>query len=307
MSLLAVGTIGLDHIETPELEASGVLGGTLTYIAHAALPFAPRIALVGIVGRDFSEEHWAWFEAPEFETTGLQIDHERDTFAWGARYDATLNERVTLFTHLNALEVFSPRVPESYQSNAVVALGNLNPGNQLKTLEQLSNPRYVVCDTMNLWMDTALALVHKVLERVDCLIINQSEARQLANTANLIDAAHRIRNMGPEVLVIKKAEHGAQLFIGEFTFAIPAVPLAAIADPTGAGDAFLGGFAGSLAREPSVDLSALKRATILGSVMASFCVEQVGPTGLSNVSSQQIAHRVEILRSIVEFPDLHAG
>ena len=307
MSMLAVGTIGIDYIETPDVKASDVLGGTLTFIALAARHFAPRIGLVAIVGRDFTADHRAWFEDSAFDLTGLQVDQDLDTFAWGARYDATLNERVTLYTHLNALESFAPQVPKSFRDSRIVALGNLDPGNQLKTLRQLSDSTYVVCDTMNLWMNTALALVHNVIERVDCLIVNDSEARQLGQSSNLIMAANQILQMGPRVLVIKKAEHGAQLFAEDKIFAIPAVPLPSLQDPTGAGDAFLGGFAGSLSRESIVDLSALKRAAVYGSVMASFCVESIGPERLRDVDSEAIDSRCATLKAMMDFPSLSAA
>lgn len=304
MSLLAVGTIGLDYIETPNLKASDVLGGTLTYIALAARHFASRIGLLAIVGRDFTDEHRDWFDDPGFDLEGLQVESHLDTFAWGGRYDDTLNERVTLYTHLNALEAFSPRVPEAYRRSRVVALGNLDPGNQLKTLEQVSDLAYVVCDTMNLWMDTAMASVHQVLKRVDSLIINDSEARQLGESSNLIEAAGRILELGPNVLVIKKAEHGAQLFAKENIFAVPAVPLKSIKDPTGAGDAFLGGFAGSLTGASTIDFEALKRAVVYGSVMASFCVEDIGPERFRTIDSAAIASRASTLKAMTGFPDL---
>ncbi|MDE2835528.1 MAG: PfkB family carbohydrate kinase [Bacteroidota bacterium] len=304
MSMLAIGTVGLDYIETPDLSASGVLGGTLTFIALAARHFSSRIGLVAVIGRDFSDEHWAWFRDPAFDRSGVQIEKNLDTFAWGARYDATLNDRVTLYTHINALEAFEPRVPEAYRGPGVVALGNLDPNNQLKTLNQLSPSAYIVCDTMNLWMNTALEQVHEVIARVDCLIINDSEARQLGESSNLISAAHRILGMGPRVLVIKKAEHGAQLFAEGGVFCVPAVPLASIVDPTGAGDAFLGGFAGSLSAAGSHGFEALQRAVVYGTVMASFCVEELGPGRLSQVEAAEIRERCAILKVMMEFPDM---
>ena len=304
MSMLAVGTVGLDYIETPDLSASGVLGGTLTFIALAARHFSSRIGLVTVIGRDFSDEHWAWFADPVFDRDGIQIEKNLDTFAWGARYDATLNERVTLYTHINALEAFEPTVPEAYRGPGVVALGNIDPTNQLKTLNQLSPSSYIVCDTMNLWMDTVMEKVHEVLARVDCLIVNDSEARQLGESSNLITAARRILGMGPRVLVIKKAEHGAQLFAEGRVFAVPAVPLASIVDPTGAGDAFLGGFAGSLSAARSHDFGALQRAAIYGTVMASFCVEKLGPERLSHVEAAEIRERCATLKAMMEFPDM---
>ena len=304
MSLLAVGTIGLDYIETPSFKAADVLGGTLTYIALAARHFANRIGLLAVVGRDFTDEHKRWFDDPAFDHEGLQVESNLNTFAWGGRYDDTLNERVTLYTHLNALEAFDPRVPEAYRSTRIVALGNLDPMNQLKTLDQVSDSAYVVCDTMNLWLDTAMASVHMVLKRVDCLIINDSEARQLGESPNLIRAAGRILELGPKVLVIKKAEHGAQLFAKEKIFAIPAVPLSSIKDPTGAGDAFLGGFAGSLSGESEIDFEALKRAVVFGSVMASFCVEDIGPERFRTIDSAAIHARSSTLKTMAAFPDL---
>lgn len=304
MSLLAVGTVGLDYIETPDLKASGVLGGTLTFIALAARHFASRIGLVTVIGRDFSDEHMAWFEDPAFDHEGVQVEKSLDTFAWGARYDATLNKRVTLYTHINALEAFSPYVPEAYRNTNVVALGNLDPKNQLKTLNQLPESAYIVCDTMNLWMNTAMNLVHQVVRRVDCLIVNDSEARQLGESPHLITAAHRILKMGPQVLVIKKAEHGAQLFAEGNIFAVPAVPLVSIVDPTGAGDAFLGGFAGSLSKEAVINFSALRRAVVYGSVLASFCVEKIGPERLRDVDAGAIQTRCATLKAMMDFPDL---
>lgn len=272
------------------------------YIALAARYLSDDVRLVGVVGADFPDEYLELLRASGVDLNGLEVDPKGRTFAWSGRYHYDLNDRDTLATHLNVLETFDPVVPESYRDSRIVCLGNLDPDIQRKVLEQMHAPELVVCDTMNYWIEHTPDSLLETLKLVDCLIINDAEARELAQEANLVKAARVIRSMGPETLIIKKGEHGALLFTQGHVFSAPAYPLEDIQDPTGAGDTFAGGFAGYLAQagEPSAD--GFKRAVIYGSAMASFCVEQFGPERLIGLTESEISSRVDAFRQLSNIP-----
>lgn len=302
MSILAVGTVALDSIETPFGAENNVLGGSAMYIALAARYFSDDVRLVGVVGSDFPDEYLELLRSSGVDLKGLEIDPDGRTFAWAGRYHFDLNERDTLATHLNVLETFDPVVPREYRNSRIVCLGNLDPDIQRRVLEQMDSPELVVCDTMNYWIENTPDSLLRTLKLVDCLIINDAEARELANEANLVKAARAIRAMGPETLIIKKGEHGALLFMDDMVFSAPAYPLEDIQDPTGAGDTFAGGFAGYLVRAGRSSSDGFKRAVICGSAMASFCVERFGPDRLLDVTEPEIYARIEAFRELSAIP-----
>ena len=304
MSVLAIGTVAFDEIETPFKSAEQVLGGSATYITLAARYFCNPVRLVAVVGGDFPRAYLDTLDDNGVDLDGLVVDPEGKTFAWGGRYHYDLNQRDTLFTHLNVLESFDPVVPEAYRGSRIVCLGNLDPSIQRRVLDQMDGPDLVVCDTMNFWIEHTPASLRETLKRIDCLIINDSEARELAEEPNLILAARRIREMGPRILVIKKGEHGAMLFLDDVVFVAPAYPLEDIQDPTGAGDAFMGGFAGYLAREGRIDADALKCAVIYGSAMASFVVERFGPERLLALNEETINDRLQAFQDLSAIPTI---
>lgn len=302
MSILAVGTVALDSIETPFGAEDNVLGGSATYIAFAARYFTPDIRLVGVVGSDFPEEYLTLLRKSGIDLRGLEIDPNGSTFAWAGRYHYDLNERDTLATHLNVLQTFDPIVPEAYRDSRIVCLGNLDPAIQRKVLEQVHEPELVVCDTMNYWIENTPDSLRETLALVDCLIINDAEARELSGEPNLVKAARVIRGMGPHILIIKKGEHGALLFSEDQIFSAPAYPLEDIQDPTGAGDTFAGGFVGYLLHDGKQSPESYKRAVIYGSAMASFSVERFGPRRMVDLTDSEIHARVESFRELSAIP-----
>ncbi len=304
MSVLAIGTVAFDVIETPFKSAKQVLGGSATYITLAARYFTNPVCLVAVVGGDFPAAYLNTLGDNGIDLHGLVVNPEGKTFAWGGRYHYDLKERDTLFTHLNVLETFDPVVPAPYRNSRIVCLGNLDPSIQRRVLDQIKEPDLVVCDTMNYWIKKTPASLRETLKRIDCLIINDSEARELAEEPNLILAARKIREMGPRILVIKKGEHGAMLFLDDVIFVAPAYPVEDIQDPTGAGDVFMGGFAGYLAREGRIDTDALKRAVIYGSAMASFVVERFGPERLLSLTEDVINARLQAFRGLSAIPTI---
>ena len=302
MSILAVGTVALDTIETPFGAAENVLGGSAVYITLAARYLTDPVRLVGVVGHDFPQAYLERLRACRVNLDGLEVDAEGTTFAWSGRYHYDLNERDTLATHLNVLEHFEPNVPDSHRQNRIVCLGNLDPKTQRDVLHQADTSELIVCDTMNFWIEHTPDSLRQTLGIVDCLIINDAEARELSGEPNLVRAARLIREMGPRILVIKKGEHGALLFVEDDIFSAPAYPLEDIQDPTGAGDAFMGGFAGYLAQSDRIDIDALKAATIYGSVLASFTVEQFGPERLFDLTEFEIGRRLQAFRALSSIP-----
>ena len=291
MGLLVVGSLGLDTVETPFDKVVDALGGSATYISLAASYFAGPVQLVGVVGSDFPKKFLDILENHEVDLEGLQIIDGGKTFRWSGKYHYDLNVRDTLFTELNVFQSFDPKIPERFKKSKYICLGNIDPVLQIKVLDQLENPQFVVCDTMNYWIERRKDELLKLLKKVDVLIINDSEARLLADEPNLIKSANIIRAMGPQNLIIKKGEHGAMLFTDGTIFSAPAYPLEMIFDPTGAGDSFAGGLIGYLYKTLDLSPENLKRAIIYGSSMASFCVEQFSTRGLEKLSYLQIKDR----------------
>ncbi len=293
MSLLVIGTMAFDALETPFGKVDRIIGGSATYAAWAASTFARPIKQVSIVGGDFPQEEFDALAARGVTFEGVEVVKDGKSFFWSGRYHMDMNTRDTLVTDLNVLERFDPVIPDSYQDCEYVMLGNLVPAVQLKVLDQLKNkPKLVIMDTMNFWMDIAMDDLKKVLQRVDLLMVNDSEARQLSGEYSLVKAAKKIQSMGPKYLIIKKGEHGALLFYGDKIFSAPALPLEEVFDPTGAGDTFAGGFIGYLARIDDISFESMKAAVVIGSAMASFCVEKFGPTRMKEITTADIEARV---------------
>jgi len=302
MSLLVVGTVAFDAIETPFGKTDKILGGAATYIGLAASYFAKNINLVSVVGGDFPSENISMLNRHHINTNGLQIKKDQKTFFWAGKYHNDMNSRDTLITELNVLETFDPIVPDEYQDCEFLMLGNLSPQVQLQVLAQLKNrPKLIVLDTMNFWMDIALDDLKKIISKVDVLTVNDGEARQLSGEYSLVKAAQKILAMGPKYLIIKKGEHGALLFNEEQVFYAPALPLEEVFDPTGAGDSFAGGFIGYLAHTKDISFDNMKRAIIFGSATASFCVEKFGTENLVGLTQNQVDERVQEFIDLVQF------
>lgn len=303
MSLLTIGTVAFDTIETPFGRADMVIGGACTYISYAASYFVDSINLCSVVGADFPSAEIKALGNRGVNLEGLEIREDGKTFFWAGKYHENMNKRDTLTTDLNVLDDFNPTLPESYRSSEYVMLGNLTPEIQHSVINQLDgNQKLIVLDTMNFWMDVALDELLKVISKVDVLTINDEEARQLSGEYSLVKAAAIIHDMGPEFLVIKKGEHGALLFHkGGDMFYAPALPLAQVFDPTGAGDTFAGGFCGYLAHTEDLSFENMKRAVIYGSAMASFCVEEFSIDKLRNLNEKEIFERLELFKNITHF------
>jgi sugar/nucleoside kinase (ribokinase family) len=302
MSLLVIGSMAFDAIETPFGKTDKILGGAGTYIALAASYFQKPINIVSVVGYDFRQEDIAMVERHGVDTSGLQIRGDEKTFFWSGKYHFDMNSRDTLVTELNVLADFDPIVPEEYHDCRYLMLGNLAPDVQRSVIERLPNrPKLIVMDTMNFWMDIALDSLKKTISMVDVLVLNDEEARQLTGEYALIKAARAIREMGPSFVVIKKGEHGAMLFHDEQTFYAPALPLEEVFDPTGAGDTFAGGFIGYLAQTDDISFGNMKRAVIYGSAMASFTVERFGPARLIDLMPSHIDARTRLFSQLVHF------
>lgn len=302
MSLLVVGTVAFDAIETPFGKTDKIVGGAASYIALASSYFTKKINLVSVVGDDFPQEFMDTLKGQGVNLDGLQIKKGEKSFFWSGRYHNDMNSRDTLDTQLNVLADFDPIVPESYKNCEFLMLGNLMPAVQQKVLSQLSNrPKLIVLDTMNFWMDIAMPELMETLKGIDVLTINDSEARQLSGEYSLVKAAQKILAMGPKVLVIKKGEHGALLFNKDEVFFAPALPLEDVFDPTGAGDSFAGGFIGYLAKTKDISFENMKRAIIFGSAMASFTVEKFGTERLIGLSQKDVDDRVQEFVDLVQF------
>ncbi len=302
MSLLTVGTVAFDDIETPSGRAEKVVGGACTYISLAASYFVKPVRVVSVVGDDFPHETLEYLKHRGVDLEGLQIKKGEKSFFWAGRYHKSLNTRDTLETQLNVLATFDPILPGAYKQSDYLMLGNLTPMVQMQVLDQLTHrPKLVALDTMNFWMDIAMDDLRKVLEKVDVLTINDEEARQLSGEHSLVHAARAIHKMGPKYLIIKKGEHGALLFHRGQIFFAPALPLAEVIDPTGAGDTFAGGFMGYIAKTGDVSFENMKRAVVFGSAMASFCVEKFGIERLKGLTPAMIENRVEEFAELVKF------
>ncbi len=302
MSLVTIGTMAFDAIETPFSKTDRVIGGSATYVAWAASYFYRPIRQVSIIGGDFPQEEIQKLEARGVDFSGVEAVPDGKSFFWSGRYHLDLNTRDTLITDLNVLAQFNPQIPESYQDCRYLMLGNLVPAVQASVIFQLrKRPELIVMDTMNFWMETALDDLKAVLRSVDVLLVNDSEARQLSGEHSLVKAARAIQGMGPRYLIIKKGEHGALLFGEGKIFSAPALPLEDVFDPTGAGDSFAGGFIGYLARGGEVNFEQMKTGVIAGSAMASFCVEKFGPERLQNLTEEEIRTRVQQFVSLAGF------
>lgn len=294
MSLLVIGSVAFDAIETPFGKTDKIIGGAATYITLSSSYLEDTINLVAVVGGDFPKEDIQLLESHGIDTEGLQIKEEEKSFFWSGKYHNDMNSRDTLITELNVLEHFDPIIPSFYQNSDYLMLGNLSPDVQRKVIERMENkPKLIAMDTMNFWMDIARESLVKTIEMVDVLIINDEEARQLSGEYALVKAAKKIMEMGPRFLIIKKGEHGALLFDSESIYFCPALPLEEVFDPTGAGDTFAGGFIGYLASTDDISFGNMKRAVIYGSAMASFCVEKFGTERLVNLSKSEINSRVQ--------------
>ena len=298
-SILVVGSVAFDTVETPFGKAEKVLGGSASFFAVAASFFVP-VSLVGIVGRDFGEKELAAFRDRPIDLEGLERG-DGDTFHWQGKYSYDLNARDTICTDLNVFESFKPRIPEKYRSSSHVFLGNIDPVLQRDVLDQVRSPEVIACDTMNFWITGKPDELEKTLSRVHVLLINDAEARQLSGEWNLVKAARAIRGMGPAILVVKKGEHGVVMFTPEGSFAAPAYPLEEVFDPTGAGDTFAGGFLGYLAGSRGLDETALRRAVIMGSTLASFCVEAFSLDRLLKLTRPEIDARYRLFKKLTDF------
>lgn len=303
MSLLVVGSVALDSVETPFGKVKEALGGSAVYISVAASYFTAPVRLVGVVGGDFSGNHIKFLEERNIDLDGLQVLQGGKTFRWAGKYHYDLNSRDTLLTELNVFEKFDPVIPEAFKKTSYVCLGNIDPVLQRKVLAQIKKPRLVVGDTMNYWIETKVGELRETLKVLDVLVVNDSEARLLTKEPNLIKAAKKIIKMGPRFVIIKKGEHGAMLVTEETIFSAPAYPLENIYDPTGAGDTFAGGFVGWLAKTDDLSADNLKRAVIYGSALASFCVEQFSVEGLRDLSNLKIQDRYRSFMEISRFDE----
>jgi len=294
--------MAFDAIETPFGKTDKIIGGSATYVAYAAANFVQPIQQVSIVGYDFPKDEMEELKKRGVQLEGVEVIPDKKSFFWKGRYHEDMNSRDTLVTDLNVLADFNPKIPESYQGAEFLMLGNLVPAIQLSVIRQMKKrPKLIVMDTMNFWMEVAMPDLEEVLKHVDLLMVNDAEARQLSGQFSLVKAAKSIMAMGPKYLIIKKGEHGALLFHGDNVFFAPALPLEEVFDPTGAGDTFAGGFMGHLAKTGDISFENMKRAIIVGSALASFCVEKFGPTRLKEVSKTDIERRIEQFKQLVSF------
>ena len=302
MSLLTIGTVAFDALETPYGKTDKIIGGSCTYIALSAAFFLPQVNVVAVVGDDFPQEYMDSLISKGINLEGLQIKKGEKSFFWAGKYHNNMNSRDTLVTDLNVLADFKPMIPTSYQDCEYLMLGNLTPQVQIEAIQGLKNrPKLVVMDTMNFWMDVAMDDLKKVLKLVDVLCINDEEARQLSGQYSLRTAAKLIMEMGPKTLIIKKGEHGALLFQDTKMFYCPALPLEEVFDPTGAGDTFVGGFIGYLAQTNDISFENMRKAIVYGSAMASFCVEKFGTERLFEVTSSDLEARVGEFKELARF------
>ncbi|HMW33754.1 MAG TPA: PfkB family carbohydrate kinase [bacterium] len=301
MDILVVGSVALDSVETPFGKVEDAVGGSATFFSAAASYFAP-VNLVAVVGNDYPMHAIEYLKSRRVDFKGLQIE-QGETFRWAGRYNYDLNQRDTIYTHLNVFQNFKPHIPDAYKSSQYVFLGNIAPELQFDVLDQVQSPKLVALDTMNFWIEGSQKALRKVLERIDIFILNDSEARQLANQPNLIKAAKEIFKMGPKAIVIKKGEYGAALITPDAQFNVPAYPLEDVYDPTGAGDTFAGGFMGYIAKTDDASFENLKRAVVYGSAMASFCVQDFSINALKELSQDKIFDRVLAFKQLSHFEE----
>jgi len=294
--------MAFDAIETPFGKTDRIVGGSATYVAYAASNFVKPVKQISIVGYDFPQEEMDSLKSRGVELAGVDVIKDKKSFFWSGRYHLDMNTRDTLVTDLNVLLDFDPKVPESYQESEFLMLGNLDPKLQIKVIQQMkTRPKLIVMDTMNFWMEVAMPQLEEVLKMVDVLMVNDSEARELSGQFSLVKAAKEIMKMGPKYLIIKKGEHGALLFYEDQVFFAPALPLEEVFDPTGAGDTFAGGFIGHIAKTGDISFNNMKRAIIVGSALASFCVEKFGPERLKEITQKDIDGRIQQFVDLVNF------
>lgn len=302
MSLIVVGTMAFDAIETPFGKTDQIVGGSATYVAYSASNFVKDIKQVSIVGYDFPQEELAELKSRGVDVEGVEIVKDKKSFFWSGKYHMDMNTRDTLVTDLNVLADFNPVLPESYKNADYLMLGNLDPEIQMSVINQMAKrPKLIVMDTMNFWMDIKMPALEEVLKKVDVLLVNDSEARQLSGQFSLVKAAKTIMAMGPKYLVVKKGEHGALLFHNDKVFFAPALPLEEVFDPTGAGDTFAGGFISHIAKTNDISFDNMKTAIIVGSALASFCVEKFGANRLKEISVEEIRERIDLFVQLVNF------
>ena len=300
--LLTVGTVAFDAIETPFGKTDKILGGSATFVGLAASQFGIKTGIVSIVGDDMPAAYLQMLNERNIDTAGIEIVPGGKTFFWSGRYHNDMNSRDTLVTELNTLEDFNPVVPDHFKDAPVVMLGNLHPSTQASVIDQMSEkPKLIILDTMNFWMDSALDDLLEVIKRIDVITINDEEARQLSGEYSLVNAAKKIHSMGPQYVVIKKGEHGALLFNNGNMFFAPALPLAEVFDPTGAGDTFAGGFAGYIAKTEDISFENMKNAVIFGSNLASFCVERFGTERMQNLTKEEVDERLQAFKQLTQF------
>ncbi len=304
MSLLVIGSLALDTIETPFGKAERTLGGSATFIATSASYFTDQVRLVGIVGYDFPKEEIEFLKSKKIDLSGLEISSTKKTFHWHGKYNFDLNTRESLVTELNAFETFDPVISEKFRDSEYVCLGNLHPLLQKKVIDQITNPKLIMCDTMNFWIEGAYDDLLNILKVVNLLVINDSEARELSKEFNLVTAAKKIMSMGPDIVIIKKGEHGALLFVKDMIFSAPAFPLEQVFDPTGAGDTFAGGMMGWLAKTNDLSDKNLKLSVIYGSAMASLAVEKFSLDGIRDLSQENIMKRFNEFKKLTHFDEM---
>lgn len=302
MKLLVVGSVAFDAVETPFGKTDKILGGAATYIGLAASLMNVKSGIVSVVGGDFPDEYMNLLESRGVNTDGIEMIESGKTFFWSGKYHNDLNSRDTLVTEVNVLENFDPKIPASMEDSEVLLLGNLHPGVQLSVLEKMKNrPKLVILDTMNFWMDSAMDVLTQMIAKTDVITINDEEARQLSGEYSLVKAAKKIHAMGPAFVIIKKGEHGALLFHEGRIFAIPAMPLEEVFDPTGAGDTFAGGFASYLVKKGKFDFETMKSALIAGSALASFTVEKFGTERLKEITEAELGERIQQFKELTTF------
>ena len=299
MGVLVVGSVALDSVKTPFGEVQDALGGSATFFSVAAAYFTD-VSVVAVVGADFPERHVEFLKSRGIDTSGLVVE-EGETFRWAGVYGYDLNDRDTIYTKLNVFENFLPRIPDRLAASEFVFLANIDPELQLSVLDQVSSPKLVACDTMNFWIESKKEVLSRLLKKVDVMIMNDSECRELAGEPNLIKAARMVLDMGPKTIVVKKGEHGALMADRESFFSAPAFPCEDVFDPTGAGDSFAGGFMGQLAKTKDVSAANIRRAVIFGTVMASFCVEQFSVDGMASLDQADIENRFRALKDLSNF------
>ena len=302
MSLVIVGSVAFDKIETPFGQTDKIIGGAGSYICFASSYFAKQPKVIAVVGNDFPQSFVDKLTGKGVQTEGLQVKKEGKTFFWSGKYHENMNSRETLVTELNVLGDFDPIVPDSYQDCSYLMLGNLSPVVQRQVIERLkSRPKLIVMDTMNFWMDIMLDELKKTISMVDVITINDEEASQLSGEKNIVKAAKKIMTMGPHTVIIKKGEHGALMFNKEKIFYAPAMPLESVFDPTGAGDTFAGGFIGYLAKTDNISFDNMKNALIAGSAIASYCVEKFGTERIENLTQEEINQRIQSFIDLSQF------